>query len=626
MSLKREYKLNLPQLLWGGLSENWLLKELGDIHWQQIAEALGTASGDITDAEGTRLLASFVRVRWSGANLGSFHENEAITFDSDLSYYKDKLFFSQTKCGGNTEKLKADLMSAFSRKGTSDNTALKIGGIGKGIDSKQVRKYSRMPSFGKEHLASNVRMPEASLHQTRYQIDPYDDINGVGLLYFAHYPRISDKCERHYLHAAYELEQDWLQSAGVVARDIHYYGNANADDALMYELNALEHQDRRLTLISSLYRSVDGKLIARMTTTKELAEGVVLKKRSTPRKHTVVATPPESSSVKVTPSTAVSEGCSVTKVAYDQAALNRIVIDFLGSMLGVSDLTPQSDLHALGIESMVYQELSEFLKDQHQLPNNPSRFYGTSTIAALTDDLLESLSAGQPSSSLDTPQEHSRVSAAVSSTASSEAIAIIGISGQFPGSPDVETFWEHLKAGRDLITEVPKDRWDWKEYYGDPQQEQRKMKSKWGGFMEGIDAFDPLFFGISPREAMLMDPQQRLTLEASWHALEDAGVAPHQLKGSDAGVFMGVSGSDYAQVLQTAGKSTEAYDVLGSAASILANRVSYFLDVHGPSQVIDTACSSSLVAVHEAVRNLKDGSCSLAIAGGVSALLSPKLT
>ncbi|MEM0940976.1 MAG: hypothetical protein AAGI25_14490, partial [Bacteroidota bacterium] len=100
MSLKREYKLNLPQLLWGGLSENWLLKELGDIHWQQIADALGVASGDITDAQGTRLLASFVRVRWSGANLGSFHENEAITFESDLSCYKDKLFFSQTKCAG----------------------------------------------------------------------------------------------------------------------------------------------------------------------------------------------------------------------------------------------------------------------------------------------------------------------------------------------------------------------------------------------------------------------------------------------------------------------------------------------------------------------------------------------
>ncbi|MEM6602114.1 MAG: type I polyketide synthase, partial [Verrucomicrobiota bacterium] len=432
------------------------------------------------------------------------------------------------------------------------------------------------------------------------------------------------------------LDQDWLQSAGVVARDIHYYGNANADDVLVYELNALEHQDRRLTMISSLYRSVDEKLIARMTTTKELAEGVVLKKRTTPREHSIVETLPESpSSVAATPSTesevltlpaAKSEGRSEAKVGYDQATLNQIIIDFLSSMLEVSDLTPQSDLHALGIESMVYQELSDFLKDTHQLPNNPSRFYGTSTIAALTDDLLESLSEGQPSSSLDTPQERSRVSTAVSSTASSEAIAIIGMNGRFPGSPDVETFWEHLQAGKDLITEVPKDRWDWEAYYGDPQQEQGKTKSKWGGFIEGIDAFDPLFFGISPHEAMLMDPQQRLTLEAAWHALEDAAIAPSQLKGSDAGVFLGVSGSDYAQLLQTAGKSTEAYDALGSAASMLANRVSYFLDVHGPSQVIDTACSSSLVAVHEAVRNLKDGSCGLALAGGVSALLSPKLT
>ncbi|MEM6602313.1 MAG: beta-ketoacyl synthase N-terminal-like domain-containing protein, partial [Verrucomicrobiota bacterium] len=183
-----------------------------------------------------------------------------------------------------------------------------------------------------------------------------------------------------------------------------------------------------------------------------------------------------------------------------------------------------------------------------------------------------------------------------------------------------------LKSGKDLITEVPKDRWDWEDYCGDPQTEKGKTKSKWGGFMEGIDAFDPLFFGISPHEAMLMDPQQRLTLEAVWHALEDAGIAPHHLKGSDAGVFMGVSGSDYAQLLQPADKSTEAYDVLGSASSMLANRVSYYLDVNGPSQVVDTACSSSLVAVHEAVRNLKDGSCSLALAGGVHVMLNPKLT
>ncbi|WP_136669442.1 acyl carrier protein, partial [Flavobacterium sp. H122] len=114
-------------------------------------------------------------------------------------------------------------------------------------------------------------------------------------------------------------------------------------------------------------------------------------------------------------------------------------------------------------------------------------------------------------------------------------IAIVGISGRFPGSPDLESFWENIKANKDLITEIPSDRWDWRKYYGDPQKEKSKTKAKWGGFITDIDKFDPLFFNISPREAELMDPQQRITLQAVYQALEDAGIPTDKIKGTNTG-------------------------------------------------------------------------------------------
>ena len=208
-----------------------------------------------------------------------------------------------------------------------------------------------------------------------------------------------------------------------------------------------------------------------------------------------------------------------------------------------------------------------------------------------------------------------------------DSIAIIGMSCRFPGSPDAVSFWENLEANKDLITEIPRERWDWKKYYGDSLEEQGKTKSKWGGFIEDIAAFDPLFFGISPREAELMDPQQRITLEGVWHALEDAGVAPKKIRGSDTGIFIGVSTSDYSLLLN---KYTDQYSQAqystGSLHSVLTNRISYLLDLHGPSEPVDTACSSSLIAIHRAVKNLRSGDCQMAIAGGVNALLSPELT
>lgn len=205
-----------------------------------------------------------------------------------------------------------------------------------------------------------------------------------------------------------------------------------------------------------------------------------------------------------------------------------------------------------------------------------------------------------------------------------EPIAVIGIGGIFPQSEDLEVFWDNLVHGRDLITEVPKERWNWEEYYGRPGDGPNKTDVKWGGFIKDVDKFDPLFFGISPREAGFMDPQQRIFLETVWKTIEDAGYRPSALAGSRTGLFVGVSINDYNELAQDYDIEINPFVSSGINNSIIANRISYLLDFHGPSEVIDTACSSSLVALRHAVDCLHKGECQLAIAGGVNIILRPK--
>ncbi len=206
-----------------------------------------------------------------------------------------------------------------------------------------------------------------------------------------------------------------------------------------------------------------------------------------------------------------------------------------------------------------------------------------------------------------------------------EAIAIIGMGCRFPGAKNPNEFWQLLRNGTDAITEVPADRWDVDALY-DPQGAEGKMNTRWGGFLDRVDQFDPQFFGIAPREAIYMDPQQRLLLEVAWEALEDAGQVVEQLARSSTGVFVGISTSDYHQLWQGSYSSINAYMATGNAFSIGANRLSYLFDFRGPSIAIDTACSSSLVAVHLACQSLRSGESNLALAGGVNLLLSPELS
>jgi acyl transferase domain-containing protein/tryptophanase/acyl carrier protein len=204
-----------------------------------------------------------------------------------------------------------------------------------------------------------------------------------------------------------------------------------------------------------------------------------------------------------------------------------------------------------------------------------------------------------------------------------EPIAIVGMSGVMPLSEDLDEFWDHLKSSRDLISVVPRDRWRWEDYFGDPLTEVNKSSSKWGGFMKEVDKFDPQFFGISSREAEMMDPQQRLFLQTVWKAVEDSGQKVSDLSGTRTGLFVGVATNDYLNVMSSLNAAMDVHAGPGNSHSILANRVSFLLNLHGPSAPIDTACSSSLIALHRAVESIRTGGCDMAIVGGVHTMLSP---
>ena len=203
------------------------------------------------------------------------------------------------------------------------------------------------------------------------------------------------------------------------------------------------------------------------------------------------------------------------------------------------------------------------------------------------------------------------------------SIAIIGASCRFPGAPSLEAFWELLTSGTDAISEVDASRWSTRFYYHPAHGEPAKSYTWSAGLIADVDLFEPAFFGISPREAAQMDPQQRILLELVWHAAEDSGIPASKLAGSATGVYIGASSTDYRDLRLGDPASGDSYFMTGGTLSILANRISYVFDLHGPSLTVDTACSSSLVALHQACEAIRDGRIATAIVGGINLLLSP---
>jgi acyl transferase domain-containing protein/acyl carrier protein len=207
-----------------------------------------------------------------------------------------------------------------------------------------------------------------------------------------------------------------------------------------------------------------------------------------------------------------------------------------------------------------------------------------------------------------------------------QPIAIVGAACRYPGGIESpEALWRLVREGGDAITEVPADRWDVDAYYDPDPKVAGKMVTRRGGFLSQVDRFDPHFFGISPREATSMDPQQRLLLETAWEALERSGVAPDSLVGSATGVFIGITASDYGELLRSrASGESDVYVATGNVMNAAAGRLSFTFGFQGPSVAVDTACSSSLVAVHLACQSLRNGETNLALAGGVNVILTPE--
>ncbi len=319
-----------------------------------------------------------------------------------------------------------------------------------------------------------------------------------------------------------------------------------------------------------------------------------------------------------------------------------------------AELVPAAELSRFGFDSITYTQLAGRCNVRYGLDITPGFFFGLARVGDIAAKLARQYPAdlrdrfdpavpaapatdevraprGGPESTPTTPPTAvvrpavERPAAGARRAPDVEPVAIVGMAGMLPGSADLDEFWSHLVNGDDLVTEVPPDRWDWQRIYGDPEPGAFRTRAKWGGFLHRVDTFDPLFFGISPREAEAMDPQHRLFLQTAWACIEDAGIRPGSLAGSDTAVFVGASTYDYFEVQHAFGVALEGYNTVGRAHAMLSNRLSYLLDLHGPSETIDTACSSSLVAVHRAAEAIRSGECVAALAGGVNVITSPTL-
>jgi acyl transferase domain-containing protein/acyl carrier protein/SAM-dependent methyltransferase len=274
-----------------------------------------------------------------------------------------------------------------------------------------------------------------------------------------------------------------------------------------------------------------------------------------------------------------------------------------------------------GADSIISVDLIAALNTRFDIKLKPTILFSHPTIKQLASHLAgRGVQVTSPTPTL--PSEP--VAAPTAQTSAwIDDIAIVGMSGRFPGAATVDAFWKNIENGIDSVRPVPASRWDHAAVY-DPQPGiAGKTQCPDGGFLDDVESFDPLFFNLSPNEAMLMDPQQRLFLQEAWHALEDAGYGGPHPSHARCGVFVGTVAGDYDSLLQRTGHGASSQVFTGNAASMLAARIAYRLDLRGPCLSIDTACSSSLVAVQLACESLLRGEADIALAGGVAVLSTP---
>jgi acyl transferase domain-containing protein/acyl-CoA synthetase (AMP-forming)/AMP-acid ligase II/acyl carrier protein len=286
-----------------------------------------------------------------------------------------------------------------------------------------------------------------------------------------------------------------------------------------------------------------------------------------------------------------------------------------------NELSDTSSFSELGLDSIKYVRLAGKIEKEFKIEFSPALFFKYRNLKELAAYI--NLSTGQL---IDQP----RIAPASykkdnSAERSGDAIAVVGISFQFPGGAcDMDSLWDNLVNQKDAIGAIPKERLAF-------NPEERNAKDafpKYGGFIENVSTFDAEFFGITPLEAESMDPQQRKTLELTWNVIENSGYNPRDFSGQYVGIFMGVHNNDYAELITNQPELMDIYGGLldsGLHMSMISNRVSRWFNFQGPSETINTACSSSLVAIHHAVTAIQRGECNMAIAGGINLILSPRV-
>ncbi|ASA19514.1 beta-ketoacyl synthase N-terminal-like domain-containing protein [Paenibacillus donghaensis] len=315
-----------------------------------------------------------------------------------------------------------------------------------------------------------------------------------------------------------------------------------------------------------------------------------------------------------------------------------VLLEVISKLLKVSagELDPDTELSEYGFDSIMLTELSNLLNSEYKLELTPAMFFDNPTIHRFAEYLIQEyeevfVSSNQEIQRTVPPEQQKELSGTRTApflpqptdehAYAVEPIAIVGISAKFPQAENANEFWNNIIEGKNCITEVPDDRWNWRDYAEQGSDPSAASGLRWGGFIGGVDEFDPLFFKISPREAELMDPQQRQMLSTVWHALEDAGLHPEEFSQHTTGVFIAAGPGEYKDIVTI--PASEPMGPVTVVPSSIPNRISYALNLRGPSEYCEAACSSSLVALHHAVQSIRRKECEQAVVGAVNLLLSP---
>lgn len=601
--LTRRIVLGLPALSVGGLSENWLLREAGDLHWSLIGEHFGLPVAELADADGERLLPAFTRASLTAAgSLRFFTEHDEGELTGTLARLDEHAFVSDIRFATPTTSVDVRLLTSFVRRGPGNWL---VPGTPRHEGHGPVAGASREHHDFQGEFRALTRLEgdgATGLHTDTYELNPFADVNAAGLLYFASYPHINDRGERNYVRSVVP-GGEWAVDAVTVSRDIVYLGNCGLADAVRYRLDGVRRgSEDRVVLTSSLLRERDGRPLARLETVKRLVRPEAYAALPGDGAAPVVAiesASPFAAAVSEPPRRALPEDL--------ESRLLALMETVLGEPAG--SLTADDDLRPRGLDSLALSEAAARAEDEVGCEIDPSTLFQAFTVTAMARVLRRE----RPD-----PAAAAR-SAAPAAFPSAERpgdmpIAVIGMAGRFPGAPGVPELWDLLGRDEDAVRDVPADRWNAADHPG--------LIGK-AALLDDIRGFDHEFFAISPREAALMDPQQRLLLETVWATAEDAGRDPASLTGSRTGVYAGVCHSDYAALIARHAGRDEPHLSVAVSPSLVANRVSYTLGLRGPSVAVDTLCSSSLVAVAQAVAALRAGECDQAFAGGVNVLCDP---